>query len=149
MEITPSSSGCRPPASAPWLSSARPNGAGHPSLGFGNTNATWILPGTSFCRALGQGRLVVDTEQPLSPLPQGQPSTYMFLVFPKPRESRKSQSLTNLSLSLKPKIPLMALPHTLQLWKPARLLLELLTSADDLGRFFPQILATVPWWNCA
>lgn len=39
----------------------------------------------------------------------------------------------------------MALPHTLQLWKLAQLLLELLTSADDLGRFFPQILATVPW----
>lgn len=38
----------------------------------------------------------------------------------------------------------MALPHTLQLWKLAQLLLELLTSADDLGRFFLQILATVP-----
>lgn len=31
----------------------------------------------------------------------------------------------------------MALPHTLQLWKPAWLLLELLTSADDFGRISP------------
>lgn len=99
LEVTPSSSRYRPPAAAPWLSSARPNGAAHPCLGFGNTNSMQILPGTPFYRALGQGRLVVGTEQPLSPLRQGQPSTSVFLVFPKPQESRKSQSLTNLSLS--------------------------------------------------
>lgn len=32
----------------------------------------------------------------------------------------------------------MALPQTLQLWKPAQLLLELLTSADGFGRLFPR-----------
>lgn len=66
---------------------------------FESPSVTQMLPGTSFCRALVQGRLVVGTEQPLSPIPQSQPSTSMFLVFPKPQESRKSQSLTNLSLS--------------------------------------------------
>lgn len=107
LEVTPSSSGCRPPTVSPWLPSGQVGQAKWGSSPFPWLGEHWhsaepparhlFLQGTG--RALGRGRLVVGTEQPLHPLPPGKPSTSVFLAFPKPHESRKSQSLTNLSLS--------------------------------------------------
>lgn len=79
-------------------------GEARPSLQWGSTcklqipPAKYLLLQGTGC-TLRERRLLVDTEQPLSLLPPGKPSMSAFLAFSKPCESRKSHSLTDVSIS--------------------------------------------------
>lgn len=84
LELTPSSSGCRPPALAPRLPSrqggqAKPGCSPFPWLGEHQDGAdppTRHLFPWGIGWVLGQGRLVVGTEQPLYPFHPVKPSAF-------------------------------------------------------------------------